>query len=253
MARKRRQEENSGGGEAWLATYADLVTLLLCFFVLLFASSTLDVAKFEAFISSFQGGAGVMPGGDKMDNLPSLSGDSDDETDSELEDLTTIKELIDEYSEEKGIEADIETVIEERGLLIRSLDNVFFDSGKAEVKQEAKSMLDFIGELIKKEEFSERQLRIEGHTDSDPITNISNKYPTNWELSAIRATNVLRYLTEAQGIDGNRVSTSGYGDTRPIVPNDTPTNKAINRRVDLIILRTSYSDVEPENKVENEQ
>lgn len=253
MARKRRQEENSGGGEAWLATYADLVTLLLCFFVLLFASSTLDVAKFEAFISSFQGGTGVMPGGDKMDNLPSLSGDSDDETDSELEDLTTIKELIDEYSEEKGIEADIETVIEERGLLIRSLDNVFFDSGKAEVKQEAKSMLDFIGELIKKEEFSERQLRIEGHTDSDPITNISNKYPTNWELSAIRATNVLRYLTEAQGIDGNRVSTSGYGDTRPIVPNDTPTNKAINRRVDLIILRTSYSDVEPENKVENEQ
>lgn len=252
MARKRRQEENSGGGEAWLATYADLVTLLLCFFVLLFASSTLDVAKFEAFISSFQGGAGVMPGGDKTDNLPTLSGDSDDETDSELEDLSAIKELIDEYSEEKGIDSDIETVIEERGLLIRSLDNVFFDSGKAEVKQEAKSMLDFIGEIIKKEEFSERQLRIEGHTDSDPITNISNKYPTNWELSAIRATNVLRYLVEAQGLDGNRVSTSGYGDTRPIVPNDTPTNKAINRRVDLIILRSSYSDVEPENKVENE-
>lgn len=250
MARKKRSEDSGGDSEAWLATYADLVTLLLCFFVLLFASSTLDVQKFQAFVTSFQGGAGAMPGGDSLDNLPTLSGDSEDEySDKELEDLTSIKELIDVYSEEKGIDSDIETIIEERGLLIRSLDNVFFDSGKVDVKEEAKSMLGFIGEVIKKEEFGERQLRIEGHTDSDPITSTTSKYPTNWELSAIRATNVLRYLVEAQGIEGNRVSTSGYGDNRPLVPNDTPANKAINRRVDLIILRSSVSDLEPEAEV----
>lgn len=245
MARKKRQEE-SGGGEAWLATYADLVTLLLCFFVLLFAFSNLDAQKFEAFVSSFQGGAGVMPGGDSMDNLPTLSGNSDEESDQELEELTSIKLLIDEYSEEKGIQSEIETIIEGRGLLIRSLDNVFFDSGNADVKQEAKSMLDFISEIIKKEEFGERQLRVEGHTDSDPITNASNKYPTNWELSVIRATNVLRYLVEVQNIQGDRVSASGYGAERPLVANDTAENKAINRRVDIIILRSSYSDIEPQ-------
>lgn len=253
MSRRKRSQEDSGDSEAWLATYADLVTLLLCFFVLLFASSTLDVQKFQAFLTSFQGGAGAMPGGDQLDDLPTLSGDSDnDEDQQEMEDLTAIKELIDEYSEEIGISSEIDTVIEERGLLIRSLDNVFFDSGKAEVKQEAKSMLDFIAEIIKKEEFDERQLRVEGHTDSDPITNPSNKYPTNWELSGIRATNVLRYLVEAQGIQGYRVSIAGYGDERPIVPNDTPENKAINRRVDLIILRSSYSDLEPEGEIKPE-
>ena len=250
--RKKRQEESSGGGDDWLATYADLVTLLLCFFVLLFASSTLDVQKFQAFLTSFQGGAGVMPGGDKTADLPTFSGDSDNDDDQELEDLSAIKLLIDDYSEEQGISSEIDTVIEERGLLIRSLDNVFFDSGKVEIKTEAMSMLDFIAEIIKKEEFNERQLRVEGHTDSDPITNPSSQYPTNWELSGIRATNVLRYLVEAQGIQGYRVSIAGYGDERPIVPNDTPENKAINRRVDLIILRSSYSDLEPENEAKPE-
>lgn len=250
MARKKRQEE-AKEGEAWLATYADLVTLLLCFFVLLFAFSNLDAQKFQAFVSSFQGGSGVMPGGDKMDNLPTLSGDSDAEVDTEKEqeDLGTIRELIDEYSEEKGISSEIETIIEERGLLIRSLDNVFFDSGKIEVKPEAREMLDFIGEVIKKEEFNERQMKIEGHTDSDKLTNSTNAFPenwTNWEISAIRATNVLRYLVDSQGIDGSRVSTSGYGDTRPLVPNDSAENKAINRRVDIIILRDSYTEIEPE-------
>lgn len=253
--RRKRQEESSGGGDDWLATYADLVTLLLCFFVLLFASSTLDIAKFEAFISSFQGGVGVMPGGDQMDDLPTLSGDTEEDLDEDLEDLTTIKDLIDSYSEEQGIETEIETIIDERGLVIRSLDYVFFDSGKTEIKPEARLILDFIADIIKEEGFSERQLRIEGHTDSDPITNISNRYPdnwTNWELSSIRATNVLRYLVETQGISGNRVSTSGYGDERPIVPNDTRENKAINRRVDLIILRSSVSDMEPGNELESE-
>lgn len=245
MARKKRQEE-SGGGEAWLATYADLVTLLLCFFVLLFAFSNLDAQKFQAFVSSFQGGSGVMPGGDKMDNLPTLSGNSDEESSQELEDLTAIKLLIDEYSEEKGIQSEIKTTIGERGLVIRSLDNVFFDSGKAEVKQEAKQMLDFIGEILKKEDFSERQLRVEGHTDSDQIVSVSNKYRDNWELSAIRATNVLRYLVESQGIEGNRVSIAGYGSERPLVPNDTVENKAANRRVDIIVLRTSLGDIEPQ-------
>lgn len=243
MSRRKRVEEDSGGGEAWLATYADLVTLLMCFFVLLFAFSNIDAQKFQAFITSFQGGTGVMPAESTLGGPSTIEPADLEQTD--IESLETIKGLIDEYSEGAGIDTEIETRIEERGLVIRSLDNIFFDSGATEVKDEAKRMLSFISEVLVKEEFKDRQVKIEGHTDADPITNPNNKYPTNWELSAIRATNVLRYLVEFHGIDGSRISTSGYADTRPIVANDTVENKAKNRRVDIIILRSSYSETEP--------
>ena len=244
MSRKKREEDSSVKGDAWLNTYADLVTLLLCFFVLLFAFSNLDAQKFQAFVSSFQGGAGILPGGNVMIEPP-IQGEIPEEEVEEIKDLSMMKKLIDEYSKGEGMESEIETKIEERGLVIRSLDNVFFDSGAADVKEDAKGMLNFISELLNKEEFNERQIKIEGHTDSDPIRNINSKYPTNWELSAIRATNVLRYLVEVQGIEGSRISTSGYSDKRPVVSNDTFENKAKNRRVDIIILKSSYSETEP--------
>ncbi len=87
-------------------------------------------------------------------------------------------------------------------------------------------------------------IKVEGHTDTDPII-YSAKFPTNWELSATRATNVLRYLVETEIIDGSRISSSGYSFYRPIAPNDTKENKAKNRRVDMVILRSSYEDMEP--------
>ena len=124
------------------------------------------------------------------------------------------------------------------------MDNVFFDSGKADLKPESKEILKSIAEILNREEFKDKLIKVEGHTDTDPIL-YSKKYPTNWELSAIRATNVLRYLVEEENIEGNRISSSGYSYYRPIAPNDTRENKAKNRRVDIVILRSSFEEIEP--------
>lgn len=239
MARRKRQEEQSPGSPEWLTTYSDLVTLLLCFFVLLFSFSTVDAQKFKAIMSSFQGGTGVMDGGTVLD--PPMPIEEDLDFESELMDLI---EYLEEYAETLGLGNKITIKIEERGIVVRFMDDVFFDSGSAEIKPDSFDILKSVAELLNREEFKNRQIKVEGHTDSDPILK-SSRYPTNWELSSNRATNVLRYLVETESMSGERVSSSSYSYYRPIVPNDTPENKARNRRVDIIILKDIYQDLEP--------
>lgn len=237
--RKRKKEEKRGAAE-WLTTYSDMVTLLLCFFVLLFSFSNIDAQKFRSIMSSFQGGAGVLESGTTMDIPENLAGDDSIDADE----LEKLKGVIEEYAESIGLENKITLTTEERGLVIRFADSVFFDSGKAEIKPESMKILHYVAELLKKDEFKEKQIKVEGHTDTDPIHR-SIEFPTNWELSAIRATNVLRYLVEVESIDGKRISSSGYSYYRPIAPNDIKVNKAKNRRVDIVILRTSEEALEP--------
>ncbi len=240
MARRRRPEESSGGAPEWLTTYSDLVTLLLCFFILLFSFSSVDAEKFRSIMASFQGGSGVLEGGTSLD-IPINT--IEDYVDIEA-DLKSLIENLDEYAETLGLGERLEIKPEERGIVIRFMDNVLFDSGSAEIKPESLEILKAVAEMLNREEFSKRQIKVEGHTDSDPILK-SAKFPTNWELSSARATNVLRYLVEVENIEGNRISSSGYSYYRPILPNDTPENKAKNRRVDIVILRDSYEELEP--------
>jgi len=237
--RKRKKEEKKGAAE-WLTTYSDMVTLLLCFFVLLFSFSNIDAQKFRSMMNSFQGGAGVLQGGTAMDIPENLAGDYN----VDEEELEKLKGVIEEYAESIDLENKITLTTEERGLVIRFADSIFFDSGKADIKPESKQILHYVAELLNRNEFKEKQIKVEGHTDSDPIYR-SITYPTNWELSAIRATNVLRYLVEVESIDGERISSSGYSYYRPIAPNDTKENKTKNRRVDIVILRTSEEALEP--------
>ncbi len=237
--RKRRKDEKSNVGN-WLTTYSDMVTLLLCFFVLLFSFSEIDAQKFRSIMSSFQGGAGVLEGGTTLDL----------EKDLELseglleEDLENLKGILEEYADSVGLGEEIILSVEERGLVVRFMDSVLFDSGKADLKPESKKILKNVADILNREEFKDKLIKVEGHTDTDPII-YSKKYPTNWELSAIRATNVLRYLVEEGNIEGNRISSSGYSYYRPIAPNDTPENKAKNRRVDIVILQSSFEEIEP--------
>jgi chemotaxis protein MotB len=237
--RKRRKTEESNTG-SWLTTYSDLVTLLLCFFVLLFSFSNIDAQKFRAIMSSFQGGAGVLEGGTTLElgeNMESSEGLLE-------EDLEKLKGILEEYADSVGLGAEILLSVEERGLIVRFMDNVLFDSGKAELKPESIEILKTVAEILNRDEFRDRLIKVEGHTDTDPIL-YSKKYPTNWELSSTRATNVLRYLVEEENIDGSRISSSGYSYYRPIAPNDTRENKAKNRRVDIVILRSSFGEIEP--------
>ncbi|MFA5575812.1 MAG: flagellar motor protein MotB [Tissierellaceae bacterium] len=241
MGRRRRQEESSGGSPEWLTTYSDMVTLLLCFFVLLFSFSSIDAEKFRSIMSSFQGGTGVLSGGKSIDMIPPNPILDDLDVENELQELLG---YLEEYIDTLGLDDRITIHPEERGIVIRFMDNVFFDSGKAEIKDESFEILEAVAEILNMEEFVNRQIKVEGHTDSVPLSRKS-VYPTNWELSSARATNVLRYLVEVQSIAGNRISSAGYSYYRGIAPNDTPENKAKNRRVDIIILRDAYVDFEP--------
>ena len=237
--RKRRKDEKSNVGN-WLTTYSDMVTLLLCFFVLLFSFSEIDAQKFRSIMSSFQGGAGVLEGGTTLE----LEKDLEISESLLEEDLENLKGILEEYADSVGLGEEIILSVEERGLVVRFMDSVLFDSGKADLKPESKKILKNVADILNRDEFKDKLIKVEGHTDTDPII-YSKKYPTNWELSAIRATNVLRYLVEEGNIEGNRISSSGYSYYRPIAPNDTPENKAKNRRVDIVILQSSFEEIEP--------
>lgn len=233
----------------WKDTYGDMITLLLCFFVLLFSFAEIDAQKFDAVMQSFQGSLGVMSGGKTINEFPFINMGSlpEELTTTEFEELETmkmLKETVEEYVEKEGLKESIEVVVTERGIIIRIGDSIFFDSGRAIIKKEAKDILIFVGQLLNSKEFADRQVKIEGHTDTDVIK--TKEFPSNWELSCIRAVNVLRLFEEELKISGERLSASGYGEKRPIALNDTPQNKALNRRVDIVILNANSSEKEPE-------
>lgn len=235
--RKPKEKKNT---QEWLTTYSDLVTLLLCFFVLLFSFSNIDAQKFQSIMNALQGSLGVMEGGTTTVDTPKITTAEENEE----EEFEELKQTIEDYAEEKGLKDDISLELEERGLVIRFMDSVFFDSGKADIKPESIEILHYIAQILNSENFKEKHIKVEGHTDTDPIVH-STTYPTNWELSATRATNVLRFFVEEENIDGDRISSSGYSFYRPIAPNDTKENKTKNRRVDIVILKSSYEKWEP--------
>ncbi len=248
MSRRRYKEEKAGGGNDYMTTYGDMMTLLLCFFVLLFAFSEIDSKKFQEIMESFQGSAGVLSGGRTLDDSQFVNNStlSDNITDNlkELAKLRALKESFEKHLEENKLENQITVEIDERGLLLRFDDNVLFDSGKAELKLQSKKTLRFISDLLKQEQFSDKFIRVEGHTDSDPIKN-SRKFPTNWELSTIRAVNVARFFIEETNMVPEKLSVSGYSKYHPVAPNDNAHNKAKNRRVDIVIMNSDYQKSEP--------
>jgi chemotaxis protein MotB len=235
--RKPKEKKNT---QEWLTTYSDLVTLLLCFFVLLFSFSNIDAQKFQSIMNALQGSLGVIEGGTTIVDAPEITTAEENEE----EEFEKLKQTIEDYAEKEGLKDDISLDLEERGLVIRFMDSVFFDSGKADIKPESVEILHYIAQILNSENFKGKHIKVEGHTDTDPIIH-STTYPTNWELSAIRATNVLRFFVEEENINGDRISSSGYSFYRPIAPNDTRENKTKNRRVDIVILKSSYEKWEP--------
>jgi chemotaxis protein MotB len=244
----RTRQSKNGNGDAgngdWITTYSDLVTLLLCFFVLLFSFSEIDARKFEAIVKSFQGSAGVLDMGKTIDEdryiSQALSSDKLFMDQIEAESLEKLHMKLDEYIKENNLEATIVLGVEERGLLIRFTDQVLFDSGKAVIKPEAIPIMLNIGEILMT---NNRFIRVEGHTDNVPISTLL--YPSNWELSTSRAVNVVKFFLEEVGIAPARLSAAGYGEYHPIAYNDSYENRQKNRRVDVVILREIHAINEP--------
>jgi chemotaxis protein MotB len=141
---------------------------------------------------------------------------------------------------QRGDGTEITTEIDERGLVIHVKENAFFESGQAELTPAAKTALDAIGEVI---QGIDNFIRVEGHTDDRPIH--TAQFPSNWELSTSRATQVVRYFLSKYAFAPDKISVSGYAEHRPIAPNDTPENRARNRRVDIVILAPKRGADEP--------
>lgn len=249
MSRNKKPEEPKAGLPEWLATYGDLVTLLMCFFVLLFAFSSIDAQKFQAVMQSFQGSAGVLSGGKTLDDGPLVFNGMPEtqvtESAQETEKLQQLKEQVEKYLEQNNLQASVQLELDARGLLLRFKDNVLFDSGKADLKPEALQILQFLGEVLNKPEFAERFIRVEGHTDNVPIETV--RFPSNWELSSGRAASVIRYYIENTSFKPDRFTASGYGEFYPVASNDTAQGRGLNRRVDIVILRDSEVKEAPKN------
>ncbi len=184
---------------AWLLTYSDLMTQILIFFVMMFA-------------------------------LASAMNESQ---------LIRLKKKLETYVTEKQLGNYISLGITEKGLVVSLREKLMFDSGKAEIYEEAKQILKDISKEIVD---VPNNVRIEGHTDDVPIgPELKSKFPTNWELSTTRATNVTRYLLETLNFPPQRISSAGYGEYQPTVDNDTEEHKAMNRRVDIVVQRIGTS------------
>lgn len=240
MARRRRSSEEKKGAPEWMTTYGDMVTLLLCFFVLLFAFSEIDALKFQAIIQSFQGSLGILQGGKTIEENDYINEALPEEltTDQkeELEDFRKLQVRLEEFLESNDLSADVLVTLETRGLVLRFQDNVLFDSGRAELKQTSRELLTYLSSFMVEPELIDKNIVVEGHTDTDPLRP-NARYETNWELSVARAANVVRYLVEGVGLQPQRFSASGYGEYQPVAENDTAENKAKNRRVDIVILK----------------
>lgn len=227
MARRRKLVQHSNT-ERWLLTYADLITLLLAFFIVMYSMSRLDADKFDRMSHAL---GGALRGDEMAPPHLAVAGRPD------LGQLLELGTRIQEKVRFEGLAEKIAVTQDERGLVIRVLESAAFDPGSAELKPQMHSVLGLLASELGP---LDNHLRVEGHTDDLPISTV--QYPSNWELSTNRATGVVRYLVEVLEVDPARVSALGYGEFRPVADNQSADGRARNRRVDLIVLADSSDE-----------
>jgi chemotaxis protein MotB len=274
MARKRHKphhEEEHENEERWLVSFADMMTLLFCLFMVLFAISSVNTSKFEALQKSLQdafsgavlsGGKSMMASGNHAQAtdqatveppLPAMRpiesiNDTSKRTEAEKakaahqeeQDFRALKRRIDKLSAEAGLNGKVNVTVRRRGLVIQLLtDKVFFDSGHATLKPYARKLVDKIAGVVRDER--RHPIVVEGHTDALPIT--GRQYPSNWELSGARASAVVRDF-QTNGVLARRMSVAGYANQEPIATNSTSEGRAKNRRVEVVLTRIYSTDRE---------
>lgn len=236
MARRQKQEPSPPGAPLWMVTYSDMITQILAFFILLFSFSSVNEHKFRQAVASLQGSFGMFPQATSVlptpFPAPGPGGPARESTENREAPLSAVERQLKSALLEQKAEQYVRVEPGDKTLVIHFNAALLFDSGRAEVKQQAIPALDAIGGVLKT---LGNKVRIEGHTDSDPM--IPNpQFPDNWALSGGRAANVLRFLRDFHGLADNRMSIAGYADTQPVASNNTPEGKARNRRVDIVVL-----------------
>lgn len=231
MLKKRKApkpDSKNAGAPAWMVTYSDMVTLLLTFFVLLLSMSEIDKLKFEQAAGSLQGAFGIMKS--KPENDP--------ETEMviipkfapiQYDMMQRVYKQIVQHLDTLELDKDIE-VVEDRGaIVLRIREIILFEAGSTTVRREAGPVLEKVVALVSPLPFD---MRVEGHADASPFQGSDR---TNWDLSIARAVSVLKYFADNELMAMERLSVVGYGDKKPLVPNDTPENMSINRRVEFVL------------------
>lgn len=243
---RKKEQEKPANHERWLVSYADFMTLLMIFFVVMYAMSNIDSAKYkqmsESLNSAMGGGKSVIGSSDApniTETIPDVKPEELSEEAREQQKLNEVKFAVDKYIEDNKLKGSVNSSLQERGLVISFEDNIFFDSGKAEIRENMKEKLDSVANILKK---MDNYLRIEGHTDNLSIN--TREFKSNWQLSSVRAANVVEYLVVKDGMPAARLSSVGYGEHRPIVSNDNEQNRSKNRRVDIVILNSKLSNSE---------
>ena len=233
MRRLRRNLENAGSKTAgWLTTFNDLVTLLMVFFVLLFTMSTIDTRKMQDFQYALQSGLGILKEGKRVAISVKKTQPVDD-----MSHIMTQAEGELAWEEDGDFRAlaeadpDIQVTHTHQGTRLSFEDQVLFDFGRAAINPAGFVFLNKIADALNKTPYA---VRVEGHTDNVPIQ--TRRFPSNWELSVARAVNVVKYFADVSNIDPKRLSAVGYGESRPVAANDTGSNRAKNRRVEILLL-----------------
>ena len=258
MSRRRHRHEDheEHPSEAWLIALADMMTLLMVTFLMMFAISSLDLKKFQTFKEAFAQGTGTvlpqLPGegvpteGDVTDKplapkdsepspqasawVPNPGGPDDPRPVLDKEKLEELREVLKQQVIKAGLTDKVEVANDPRGLVLYVTNGVLFDSGEARLTQQGRLLLEGLGVVFRR---VGNDLVVEGHTDSRPIN--SAAFPSNWELSTARATAVLRYLIEHEHVAQGRLAASGYADTKPRAKGTSPEALAKNRRVDIVV------------------
>jgi chemotaxis protein MotB len=275
--RKKRvhHEEEHENEERWLVSFADMMTLLFCLFMVLFAISSVNTSKFEALQRSLKDAfsGAVLDGGHAMLNsgsdeqktkqsaveppLPSLRpltainntsrehnvAEQAKQAKQEEQDFRALKRRVDHLTKKEGLQGKVNVTVRRRGLVIQLLtDKVFFSSGQANLHPEAHRLVSKIGEIVRDERA--HPVVVEGYTDSQPIS--TSRYQSNWNLSGDRAAAVVNDFAEI-GVLQARMSVQGYGSQVPIDSNSTAEGRAKNRRVEIVLTRLHTSNTDTES------
>lgn len=230
-------------GEAWLAVYGDMMSLLLVFFVLMFAISTIDKNKFQSVVEAvsqslggnvrFEAQAPPAPGAPPLDPLTLLKSRARQEADTMSEVQQRLQSLIDQNQMQRSVVVQNEA----KGVVLIVQDMAMFDSGSADIRPEIRPLLTRVGKII---DGLPNEILVEGHTDNLPIS--TAKFASNWELSVMRATNVVHFLLDQTKLDPTKITAAGYAYFRPRHDFASPDN-AKNRRIEIVVQRRYDAEV----------
>jgi len=219
--------------------------LMLAFFIVLVSYGTMEKGRIVQFVGSFKGSLNVLPGGCKMEPGEEALKPSSDIA-IEFSESRGFVTKLDVSARKSGISKRLGLIVTTRGVVINISDYLLFglDPGEADINPEMKPFLMDLAELIGDTSYL---VRIEGHTDNIPIK--TKEFPSNWELSTARAVNILNYLMNEGGIPASRLSAGGYGEYRPLFPNDTPEHRAGNRRIMIYLERNELQSYRYNSKM----